>query len=297
MNNLSEKTGGIATGISALVIGLGLLGVTPAEASLIGDEVTLDLEFSSESEVEFGTLTNVDAGFGEDDPSASGGESASVVVQENGSALEGNFAGVPEFVSDGVAFGNDGSGGIGFGGDNSMVQTFGIFNVEGAFIEGEIGVFWQLFDQGVAPFTWEYSFSDLDWTDFPEGKIVGASLGFAEGFGISEVFSGFAEGFSPVDYESLFALDFTDDAVTIALNVDPFDAFAEGGVPMIVPHGESGLISAFGFAEGAFRIDLAVEHGDNGVDVPEPASALGLLLVGGLGLGRRSKLSRCRRQA
>ncbi len=301
MNNLSKKTGGIAAGVSALTIGLGLLGVAPVEASLIGDEVTLDLEFSSESDAEFEVLTDISTEFGEGAPFVEDGP-ASNIVEENGSFLDGPFTGTPEFFAAGTAFteGFFGEGGFGEGffGEGSVSSSFGVFNVEGEFIEGDLGVFWSLFGEAVAPFSWEYTFSDLDWTDFPDGQIVGASLSFAEGFGFAEVFSGFAEGAGLVDYESLFALDFTEDSVTIALDVDPF-GFGEGVMPAAsVENGfGEGFVSAFGFAEGFFRVDLEVEHEDDAVDVPEPTSAIGLLLMGGLGLtplARRSKSARRR---
>ncbi|MEO1590481.1 MAG: PEP-CTERM sorting domain-containing protein [Cyanobacteria bacterium J06632_22] len=283
MNKISMNTGGIAAGVSVLSLGLGLLAASPAEASLIGDEITLDLEFSSNAVTEPDLVTIIQT------PLGFGPAPQSTVVTE-GSFLPGS-ENEPEFFAVGAAFGEGLSDPGDFDSESSAL-IFSEFNVEDDFIEGDLFTAWQLFDGDVTPFTWEYTFSDLDWTDFPDGRITGASLTFAEGFAEGAFFAfggGRIETEFEFDFESLLSVDFTDDSVTLAIDVDPvfgsfFGSLFTASENFSLAEEGFSSIGAFGLAEGLFRIDLEVDHGEAPAAVPEPATVLGLLLTGGLGL-------------
>lgn len=256
-----KQTGGMATGISAFSIGLGLLSTSPAQASLIGDEVTLDLQFYSDAPAPMTVGTNISIGFG------GGATPQSTTVLEGGPFLEFPIA-------EGVASTTGEFGDRDFTGEEPFSAVFSNLNIEDNFIEGETELFWGLLDSSVASFSWAYTVSDLDWVDFPDGSITDASLSSVEGSATGQFFAPGVTGSFDTDFGALLSLDFSADSVTLAINVDP-----TAGSALDFSTGSG----AFGSARGAFRIDLAVDHGPAPTDVPEPTALIGLLL-GSVGL-------------
>ena len=255
MKRTYQRPGTIAAGMTALSLGLALLGTAPAEASLVGDDVELDIEFSSESSLDFDSDTFVDGNTGE----------GTAMVEENGSFIHDTFAeGPPEFFAEGFAEGEFSEGSI---------SSFARFNLEDEFIEGDFGTDWLLFNESVAPFSWEYTFSDLDWVDFPSGKIIGLDLTFAEGSGgISGPNFGAGIDADPADFLST---SFTDNSVTVGFNLDFF--------------GDNIPDFSEGFFNADFKLDLIVDHKEEPVGVPEPLGLGALVALGTLGMGAKLK--------
>ncbi len=288
-------------GVSALALGLALLGNSPAQASLIGDEVRLDVDFNSPNEI-FETDFFVEGNFSE---GSSGGEATAIVEEGPSLFAEGLMAEGPEseFLSSTAAF-SEGDGD--FFGVGSFTSSFALFNVEDSSIEGLLSNFWELEADDIDVFSWEYTFSDLGWVDFPDGRIVGAELSpiafpfgegpfgegpvslgegvFSEGFVVGEgddEFS-FAENLFPI--EDYLNVTFTDDSVTLAATFDPLFPFSED--PFLTAPFTP--VFAEGFSETAFNIALDVEHSRT---VPTPAMLPGLI---GMGMGilqKRKKLA------
>ncbi|NEP04432.1 MAG: hypothetical protein F6K25_03340 [Okeania sp. SIO2G4] len=261
MSNKFQQIAKAAGGMTALALGLGLLGQVPAQASLIGDQVNLEIELNGEAPdfvlIPGGSQATVEP--------FSGNLLEGIV---SGNFLEGivsgNFPEGIEFPFFGVAEGDFGEGGL---------FAIGGINVEDSSFQGGFGFAWNLeFEEEIQPFTWEVTLNDLNWVDYPTGRIVGVDLfgvGFAQG-GFLDFAEGFGEGFAT--FEDFVSVSHTDDSVTLAFSIDP--TFAEG--------------FAEGFGGALFEVDLIVEH-DAPVATPEPTALGALLALGALGVSKKMK--------
>lgn len=214
-----------AAGCTALSLGLTLLEGNPADASLIGDE--------------FDYVINV----GED------GTSGTDIAEGDLREVRFSFEDVLQ-----APF-SEGSSRGSIDIDESTISG-SIFS-EGILFEGSEGLGFVIGHR--------LEFNDLNWVDFPDGRIVGAQLSLFE---VESGSSSGQEGISPR------IVGFTDDSVFLT-----FNAFAEGFIP-----GRSDRASY----NIDFEITLDVEK-----SVPEPSSLVSLAALGILGMGatlrRKSK--------
>ncbi|MEO1095124.1 MAG: hypothetical protein AAFX01_09510 [Cyanobacteria bacterium J06638_28] len=144
------------------LLGLMLVGVGAAKASLIGDDVRLDLDFQGDSL----------------------GEPASGILP--GPVVEVEEDGV--FLIDGVLtppadFDVEFLAGTGATSEDGLSSAVGelFLNLEADLMEGFVSARWDLRDDDVTPLRWEYTLSDLDWADFPAGRITDIQFSFIEG--------------------------------------------------------------------------------------------------------------------
>ncbi|NET78413.1 hypothetical protein [Okeania sp. SIO1F9] len=180
MSNKFQQIAKAAGSMTALALSLGLLGQIPAQASLIGDQVNLEIELNGEAP-DFVFIP---------------GGSQAIVEPSSGNFPEGVefvnvFASSSSFDSDEddinplefliLSFTDPASL---FSVEDSSYVTIltGDINVEDSFFQGSLDFFWSYVEfEEIQPFTWEVTLNDLNWVDFPTGKIVDVE-GFGEGF-------------------------------------------------------------------------------------------------------------------
>ncbi|NEP88689.1 MAG: hypothetical protein F6K18_18640 [Okeania sp. SIO2C2] len=249
MSNKFQQIAKAAGSMTALALSLGLLGQIPAQASLIGDQVNLEIGFNGEAP---------------DFVSIPGGSQA--IVEPS----SGNF---PE----GVEFVNVFAGSVNGIGENVLSFRINSINVEDSLFDSSFDFRWNLVGEEVQPFTWEVTLNDLNWVDYPTGKIVDVEL-FETGAGGGSFLDteGILIGDRVLTFENVVSVSHTDDSVTLAFSIDPTfglgfgEGFANGG------------------AGGFVRVDLIVEH-DDPVATPEPTALGALLALGALGVSKKMK--------
>ena len=246
----------------------GFIGTGAAQASLLGDEVQLNIEFQGDSltldtnDILPGTTTTVEAdGIVFTDP----------LTPINPAELE--------FLSASLAVGDSGL-------STSFSQSF--FNLEDNLIEGSLFASWDLFSNELAPLNWTYTLNDLDWVDFPTGGIEDISFTFLDGSASGTVIGcigqslsdcsdggvgasavglgdgGFSAAANPftvladtLDLSAFLSTSFSDDSLTLALDINPLFPIPSNFDPDFI------VGSASGSAAANFQIELLVDHSDN----------------------------------